>query len=266
MAGPIDAWLGELDGALASRRRLRDGRIRDEALDHLRLAADRFERGGLARSEAEARAVAQLGDPYIFAAGFAAPRRRDHLVDLTAWVTSRAGLAFVGLGGVCVLIEAVAWVLGAGPVSHHGIRVWQSCPNRVDGQCVGEWEYSHAPRMLVLGVILVVVGLVVLGAFWILRRRYSDLELVPRRLGTTVAATLAVLGVVLLVGGGVRSALDTSWYWVPVWLVGGTVTLLVAATLWACRGPRGWLSPRSRGTTSCSATGRTSGRTTGGSR
>jgi hypothetical protein len=71
---PIDAWVQDLRDALTSERRLRKTRIVDEARDHLQSSADELEQEGMSRREAEARAVAQLGDPRRFVREFS-PRR-----------------------------------------------------------------------------------------------------------------------------------------------------------------------------------------------
>jgi hypothetical protein len=57
----------ELRDALTSERRLRKTRIVDEACDHLHSSAAELEQRGMSRREAEAKAVAQLGDPRRFA-------------------------------------------------------------------------------------------------------------------------------------------------------------------------------------------------------
>jgi hypothetical protein len=67
VAEPIKRWLQELRDALASERRLRKTRIIAEVGDHLSSSADEFERQGMPRQEAEAKAVAQLGSPRSFA-------------------------------------------------------------------------------------------------------------------------------------------------------------------------------------------------------
>jgi hypothetical protein len=84
VAEPIDAWMQELRNALSSERRLRRTRIVDEARDHLHSSADELERRGMSRREAEANAVAQLGDPRRFAREFSSPARQEWLVDAAA--------------------------------------------------------------------------------------------------------------------------------------------------------------------------------------
>jgi hypothetical protein len=109
MAESIDAWLRELREAVTSDPRLRRTRIVVEARDHLCSTADELEREGIPRAEAEAQAVARLGSPRSFAAGFARPAARDRLVDATAWLLPRVATALLGLGAVMVLIETFAW-------------------------------------------------------------------------------------------------------------------------------------------------------------
>jgi hypothetical protein len=217
VAEPIDAWMQQLRDALASERRLRETRILDEARDHLHSCADELEQRGMPRREAEAKAVAQLGDPRRFAREFGAPARVDWLVDATAWSSSRVAGALVGLGALMVLIETLAWAIGAGSVSARSIRVWRRCDQSVNGECVGGWAETHAPALVVLGAICLVAGLILLAVHRLLRRRYSDLELMPRLLDSGAQVSLATLGAVLLIGSATRSSLDASWKWVPLW-------------------------------------------------
>ena len=231
MAEPIDVWMHELRDALASERRLRETRIVDEARDHLHSSADELEQRGMSRREAEAKAVAQLGDPRRFAREFSPPARLDWLVDATAWWSSRVAAILLGLGALMVLLGTLAWSVGAGPVSAQTVRVWRTCRHSINGECVGGWNDTHAPSLLVLGAMCLVAGLIVLAVHWLLRRRYSDLELMPRLLDIGTQVLLATLGAVLLVGGATRSSLDASWQWVPLWLPVGLACLGAALLL-----------------------------------
>jgi hypothetical protein len=146
VAEPIEAWTQQVRDALTSERRLRRSRIVDEALDHLHSSADELEQQGMSRRDAEAKAVAQLGDPRRFARQFSPPARPDWLVDATAWWSSRAAATLLGLGALMVLIETLAWSIGVGPVSAQTVRVWRTCRQSVSGECVGGWNETHAPR------------------------------------------------------------------------------------------------------------------------
>ena len=221
MAEPIEAWLQQLREALTSERRLRKTRIVDEARDHLHSSADELERRGMSRGEAEAKAVAQLGDPRSFAREFSPPARLDWLVDATAWWSSRTAAALLGLGALMVLVETLAWSIGDGPVSAHTVKVWRTCDQSINGECSGGWNDTHAPSLVVLGAICLVAGGIVLAVHGLLRRRYSDLELMPRLLDVGTRVALATLGAVLLIGGATRSSLDARWHWVPLWLAVG---------------------------------------------
>ena len=231
MAERIDAWMQQLGAALISERRLRKTRIIDEARDHLNSSADELEQRGLSRHEAEAKAVAQLGDPRRFAREFSPPARLDWLVDAAAWWTSRVAATLLGLGALMVLLETFAWSIGAGPVSAQTVRVWRSCRQSINGECVGGWDDTHAPSLVVLGAICLIAGLIVLAVYWLLRRRYSDLELMPRLLDIGTQVSLAALGAVLLIGGATRSLLDASWQWVPLWLPVGLACIGAALLL-----------------------------------
>jgi hypothetical protein len=231
VAEPIDAWMLELRAALASERRLRKTRIIDEARDHLHSSADELEQSGMSRREAEAKAVSQLGDPRRFAREFSPPARRDWLVDAAAWWSPRAAAILLGLGALMLLIETLAWSIGAGPVSAQSVRVWRTCGNSIDGECVGGWNETHAPAFVVLGAICLVAGVIALAVYWLLRRRYSDLELMPRLLDVGTQVSLGTLGAVLLIGGATRSSLDASWRWVPLWLPVGLACIGAALLL-----------------------------------
>jgi hypothetical protein len=231
VAEPIDAWLQQLREALTSERRLRRTRIADEARDHLHSSADELERQGLSRREAEAKAVVQLGDARRFAREFSPPARRDWLVDATAWWSSRAAATLLGLGALMVLVEAVAWSIGAGPVSAQTVRVWRTCVNSINGECAGGWNDTHAPSLVVLGAVCLVAGVILLAVHRLLRRRYSDLELMPRLLEVGPQVSLGTLGAVLLIGGATRRSLDASWRWVPLWLPIGLARLGAAFLL-----------------------------------
>jgi hypothetical protein len=238
VAEPIDAWTQQVRDALTSERRLRSTRIVDEAFDHLHSSADALERQGMSRHEAESKAVAQLGDPRRFVREFSPPRRLDWLVDATAWWSSRVAAALLGLGALMLLIEALAWSIGVGPVSAQTVRVWRTCRDSVNGECVGGWNETHAPTLVALGAICLVAGFVVLAVHLLLRRRYSDLELMPRLLDVGAQVSLAALGAALLVGGATRSSLDASWRWVPLWLPVGLACIGAALLLHRSAGRR----------------------------
>lgn len=84
----IDAHLADLSARLAHRRDRAD--VLAELRDHLLSAADAHERAGMGRSEAERRAVADLGDTAVVARSFAGTRRRPAL---PTRVTQRCGTA-----------------------------------------------------------------------------------------------------------------------------------------------------------------------------
>jgi hypothetical protein len=231
VAEPIDAWMQQLQDALASEPRLRKTRIVDELRDHLHSSADELEQQGMSRREAEAKALAQLGDPRRFAREFSPPARLDWLVDATAWWSSRAAAALLGLGALMVLVETLAWSIGAGPVSAYSVTVWRTCRDSINGECVGGWNDTNAPSLVVLGAICLVAGLIALAVHRLLRRRYSDLELMPRLLDVGTRVSLASLGAVLLVGGATRSSLDARWQWVSLWLPVGLACIGAALLL-----------------------------------
>jgi hypothetical protein len=137
----------------------------------------------------------------------------------------------LGLGALMVLVETLAWSIGAGPVSAQTVRVWRTCPDSAGGECVGGWNETHAPAFVVLGAICLVAGVIALAGYWLLRRRYSDLDLMPRLFDVGTQVSLGTLGAVLLIGGATRSSLDASWRWVPVWLAVGLACIAAALLL-----------------------------------
>jgi hypothetical protein len=231
VAEPIDAWMQQHRDALASERRLRTTRIVDEARDHLDSSADELEEQGMSRREAETKAVAQLGDPRRFAREFSLRARLDWLVDAATWWSTRAAATLLALGALMVLVETVAWSISAGRVSAHTVIVWRTCRQSLTGECVGGWNETHAPSLVVLGAICLVAGLIVLAVYLLLRRRYSDLELMPRLLDIGTQISLAALGAVLLIGGATRSTLDDSWRWASLWLPVGLACIGAALLL-----------------------------------
>jgi hypothetical protein len=62
-----------------------------------------------------------------------------------------------------VLIEALTWSIGAGPVSVQTVRVWRTCRDSINGECVGGWNETHAPSLVVVGAVCLVAGLIVLA-------------------------------------------------------------------------------------------------------
>jgi hypothetical protein len=250
VAEPINEWLQDLADALASERRLRRGRIVEEARDHLRSAAESFEQQGMSRHEAEAKAVTLLGEPAGFARGFSRATWRDWVVDAIAWWSSKVAAILLGLGALMVLIETFAWSIGTGAVSPRGVTVWRTCSDSIGGECVGRWDETQAPALAVAGVICLIAGLATLSLYRLLRRRYSDLELMPRLLGVGAQLSLAALGIVLLVGGASRSSLDASLRWIPVWLPVGLASIGAAWLLHRSdkdkRSGDDWIEPRSK--------------------
>jgi hypothetical protein len=117
------------------------------------------------------------------------------------------------------------------PVSAQTVRVWRTCRDSINGECVGGWNETHAPSLAVVGAVCLVAGLIVVAVHWLLRRRYSDLELMPRLLDIGTQVSLAALGAVLLIGGATRSSLDDSWHWVPLWLPVGVACIGAALLL-----------------------------------
>lgn len=225
----IDDWLAELRLALAAGRRVRAGRILAEAEEHLHEAADELQATGLSPAEAAQRAVDRLGAAGAYAARFRQPTGFDWLVDAARTLVPAIGWALVALGAISTFVAALDWVIGAGAIGGHGVRVWRTCPESVDGQCVGPWHNVYASSTLIAGGALIILGLLLVLSAGLIRHRYSARELFPRWIFWTGNGLLTTLGGLLLIGGAVRSSLDHSWHWVPFWATTGAVCLVIAA-------------------------------------
>jgi hypothetical protein len=130
-----------------------------------------------------------------------------------------------------VLIETLVWSIGGGPVPAQTVRVWRRCSESINGECVGGWDDTYVPSLVLLGAVCLVAGVILVAVHLHLRRRFSDLELMPHLLDVGAQLSLATLGAVLLIGGATRSSLDASWRWVPLWLPVGLACLGAALLL-----------------------------------
>lgn len=223
----VDQWLAGLRTALSAGRRVRHRRILAEAEDHLVEASADLEARGMGADEAARVAVERLGRPDEYAAQFRSPTRFDWAVDATRTVIPVIGWLLVAVGALSTFWATRDWMLGH-PMRGHGVRVWRTCPQSVDGECIGPWQEHYASSTLIGGGALILVGFVIVLVAVLLRRRYSQREVFPRWAFWAGDGLLAALGAYLIVGGAIRSGLDTSWYWVPFWAVAGVVCLLVA--------------------------------------
>lgn len=224
---PIDGWLTELHQNLDAHRRVRARRIVAEAEEHLRDTADDLESGGMAPSDAAQAAVDRFGTPGEYAERFRSPTGFDWAVDTAHTVLPVIGWLLVALGAIATFVASVDWVLGH-PVRGHGVRVWRTCPESADGQCIGPFHEYYASSTLIAGVALIIIGLIVVLVALLLRRRYSGRELLPRWVFWAGDGLLAALGLYLVIGGAIRSSLDQSWYWVPFWAVAAMLCLVIA--------------------------------------
>jgi uncharacterized protein involved in exopolysaccharide biosynthesis len=105
--GPLDEYLGALEGALRGRG-LEPSRIVDEAREHLVDAIDEGLRRGLAREDAEREAFERFGPPHLLAAQAPTPRsyamaRLTNALDVVIghwrWMTAATALAAILASG-----------------------------------------------------------------------------------------------------------------------------------------------------------------------
>lgn len=224
----IDQWLADLRTALAADRTVRHRRILEEAADHLGEATADLEARGVSAGDAARTAVERLGRPEAYAARFRSRTGFDWAIDAARTVVPVLGWLLVAVGVLSTFRATLDWMLGH-PMRGHGVRVWRTCPQSADGQCIGPWQNHYASSTLIVGAVLILVGLAVVLAAVLVRRRYSQREVFPGWAFWAGSGLLAALGAYLLVGGANRSGLDHSWYWVPFWAIPGVVCLLVSA-------------------------------------
>ncbi|HET6876402.1 MAG TPA: permease prefix domain 1-containing protein [Jatrophihabitans sp.] len=228
---PIEDYLDELlRRTHADARSTR--RLLDEAGDHLHAAAADLEASGLSRQLAEVEAIRRFGP----AAPVALATSRRSLVALfletlrAALFLAGCGLAAVGVSGLVALVMNL-W-FGRSFVG--GVSVVPFQP----GASVAE----TADDAVVLRALAGLVGLLVLLAYWVVRRRASSASLLPAGLVDALGAAAFAAGTAGLTIAAVDQAAHGGADGVGFPLSGALVAL--PATLYFCiRAARALLRP-----------------------
>lgn len=210
---PIENYLDELlrrtrADARATRRLL------DEAGDHLYAAAAELQAGGSSRPDAETEAVRRFGP----VAPIVRTTFRRSFLDLVA-ETSRAavfllgcGLVAIGASGLVALVMNVA--VGRSFVGGH---------NALAGQ--GSSVQEAADDAVILRVLAGVLGLAILLASAVLRRRTSRPPVLPAGLVDALGATAFAAGTVCLAAAAGDQAAHEGTSGVGFWVSGALVSL-----------------------------------------
>jgi hypothetical protein len=231
----LDQLLAELHGTAGNIRR-----VLAEVEHHLRDAIDEGTAQGLPLEEARRRALERFGSPRTVARQFASPARRL----VSAAVLGQLILAVALLGGIGLVAIGVSGVVAQGMGMAFGKTFVAGDPPGVTytpARCADFLEYypsapscadaavdHHFDETVQYRVAAGVLGLLVLGGWWLARRR------APRSLGLLPDGFVATVGASLfgLVGGFlVLSSVDQLVFGVDGAgqnLSGGIVSLLVA--------------------------------------
>ena len=204
---PIDRYLDQLVRDLrVSPGRLR--RIVAEVEDHLREHTTREIAAGIAPHDAEERAIARFGSPALVARRFAAedgPLLPSgivlHLV-LTLALLTGIGFAAIGVSGV--VAAGLGTAFGKGFVAGDLPDVTYTPTRCADfleyhpeaGDCESAAAAHHYDEVVVDRLAIGVVGLVILGGWLLVRRRYrhgAGVRVLPH--GFTAIAGAALFGV-----------------------------------------------------------------------
>lgn len=195
----IDSYLDELADALSVDPR-RARRILAESESHLRESADELAAGGLAPAEAEREAISRFGSAKLVASRF------DSAVSQRTWWL-RAYLYAALLGGVVLVAAGIAGELSAGAGLAFGKSYVAGDTNGVSytpARCADYFEYApsattceqaatlhHFDEIWRNADVALVLGIIVLAAHVLLRRRYARYESersFPRRMFWMVGA------------------------------------------------------------------------------
>jgi len=197
----LEALLLELRGRATGVRR-----ILDEAEDHLRESVEAGIADGLAPDEAERRAIERFGSPQLVARRLARGARVRPPVPVLAQVV----LALMLIGGIGLVGVGVSGALADGMGAAFGKAFVSADTNGVTytpSRCADFLEYHpeartceaaatahHFDEVVSYRLAAGVLGIAVLGAWWVARRRrwlWPDAaEAVPEGFGAIVGAAL----------------------------------------------------------------------------
>ncbi|HEX5497063.1 MAG TPA: permease prefix domain 1-containing protein [Mycobacteriales bacterium] len=247
--GPVEAYLDRMFDLLAGsggtgRRALA------EVEAHLSEAVGEAQAGGASRIEAERLAVRRFGPVQTVAAGLLAARRGGfgallRRVFATAWLVGGAGMVVIGLSAAPVW--AVGRFLGRDlvapdpPEAHYTAarcaELFEYFPHA--GSCRAASISHHFDEQVRNRVAAGVLGLLVLAAFWLIRRsnrrwlaRFRGLiEVPPTPVVVAVAATAFGVVAMLLTGQGLDAVMIGQRAGTGAVLASGLVSALAFAAV-----------------------------------
>ena len=238
--GPIDHYL---DGLIAHLT-LRPDRVRRvlaESEDHLRETAARYLDGGATRVDAERQAVLDFGPARTVARRFAREEGRllpDMLIAefcVSFILLAAIGLVAIGVSGAVAAVMGAAFgqpfVAGDAPgVIYTADRCADFLRFHPEaGDCAGAAVAHHYDEVVWMRIETGVLGLLALGGWWLLRRRYpagTGSRRLPRTFVPTATAALFGVAAIVLVGvGGMQTLFGANSG--GAWLSGGIVSTVV---------------------------------------
>lgn len=219
-SSPIDDYLDDLLRRLRTDART-TRRLLDEASDHLMSTASELENAGLPRHDAEVEAVRRFGP----VAPVAVAARRQSIRALVV-ETARAAVLLAGCGLVAVGLSGLVALL-MNVTAGRSFVGGQTLLTR-SGASISE----IADDAVVLRGLAGVVGLVLLFAYAVLRRRGTSLAVLPAGLVDALGAAAFAAASVGLVIACVDQAVQTGSHGVGFALSGAVVA--IPAAIWFC--------------------------------
>ncbi len=230
---PIEEYLDRLLTRLTgSPRQIR--RMMAETEEHLRSTSDNLEAGGMDRLAAEDEAVRRFGSADVVSPGL--PGR---LVGLVRSLVGLVGVGLVAIGASGLIAEVFGRIWGADfvagdlPGTTYTSARCQDFVGFFPGHsCLEAAALHHWGEVVIYRVAVGVLGLFVLGLYWLLRRQGTAGRGLVHLIGTVLfGGAAAVLGAValntILAGGGVGSGAPLS-------------AAVVAAAVACLYGPGAW--------------------------
>ena len=236
--GYLDRLLGHLRGSAHDVRR-----ILAEAEEHLRDAAAELVAAGASEEEAQRRAIERFGDPHAVARRFSArlapvpPGAVAAELAGTAVLLGGVGLVAIGVSGL--VAELLGRLLGPGFVAGDlpGVTYTpERCAEFLEyfpdaGGCERAAALHHWGEVVEYRVAAGVLGLLVLGAFLLWRRRARPpryLGVLPDGFAATVATSLYGVAAAVLAVESLDALLVAGGDGAGQWLSGAAVALAMA--------------------------------------
>ncbi len=239
----IDHYLDQLLAELRvepSRTR----RILVEVEDHLREAIQREVATGATAEEAEARAIVRFGSPRLVARRFAAEDGRllppSLLLHLTLALGLLAGVGFTAIGVSGVLAAGLGTAFGKGFIAGDGPGVTYTAARCADffeyhpgaADCAAAATAHHFDEVVGYRLDAGVLGALLLGASYVVRRRYRRLggvRMLPATFIPTAGAALFGAAALFLLGMSTMQIVFGGAVGAGNLLTGGMVSLAVFA-------------------------------------